>query len=157
MSKIKEIHELFNIIHKLKRKYPNRQFTLDGRLVGDIGEIIAQNEYKINLYKKQTEIYDGVSSNGKKVQIKTTFKEKITFPCESSKVPDYLIGIKLFENGEHEIIYNGPGVLIYNLLKDRKKTKNGYHLISVKKLKEINLMIPKNNKIIKNKNKSNFA
>jgi hypothetical protein len=31
-------------IQHLKRAFPNRKFTIDGRLVGDIGEIIAARE-----------------------------------------------------------------------------------------------------------------
>lgn len=35
-----EIVALLEIVNKLQQKYPKRKFTLDGRLVGDIGEIL---------------------------------------------------------------------------------------------------------------------
>jgi len=145
MEKIVEIEELFKIILKLRKKFNERKFTLDGRLVGDIGEIIAQNNYKIKLYKKQMPIYDADSYDGKKVQIKATFLNKISFPCDPTRVPNYLIAIKLFPNGEYEEIYNGPGDIVYNLIKDRKVNRKGYQLINIARLKEIK--IPKNEKI----------
>jgi hypothetical protein len=38
-------------IQHLKRAFPNRKFTIDGRLVGDIGGIIAALEYDVNLHE----------------------------------------------------------------------------------------------------------
>lgn len=49
----KAIVQLVNIIDQLNNKYPHKTFALDGRLVGDIGEIIAENYYDITLYEKQ--------------------------------------------------------------------------------------------------------
>jgi len=79
MVNIDEVKILLSIIKKLQGKYNNRKFTLDGRLVGDLGEIIVEQNYKIKLFEKQEKMYDGYS-NSKKVQIKATFKDKLTFP-----------------------------------------------------------------------------
>jgi hypothetical protein len=38
---------IFQGIEKLKSAFPHRQFTIDGRLVGDIGEVIAALEYDL--------------------------------------------------------------------------------------------------------------
>jgi hypothetical protein len=148
MERITEIEELINIISKLREKFPFRKFTLDGRLVGDIGEIIAQNDYSIKLYDKLLAIHDADSMDGRKVQIKATFLEKISFPDDPTNVPDYFIGLKLFENGEYEEIYNGPGYIVYSLLlKNAKKTRRGYHTINIKRLKELNKKISDGEKI----------
>jgi Family of unknown function (DUF6998) len=41
---------IFQAIQQLKDAFPNRGFTIDGRLVGDIGEVIAALEYDIVLH-----------------------------------------------------------------------------------------------------------
>jgi hypothetical protein len=38
----------------LQHAFSNRKFTIDGRLVGDIGEIIAAAEFDINLDENLT-------------------------------------------------------------------------------------------------------
>jgi len=146
MQKITEIKDLLRIISKLQNKYKNRQFTLDGRLVGDIGEIIVEKNYNVNLYPKQMSKYDGHSGK-KQVQIKATLKNSLTFPLEYENVPEYYIGIKLFSDGSFEEIYNGLGKKIYDVLKHRKKTKIGYTSISISTLRNINIQIPEKYKI----------
>ena len=140
MVNIDEVKILLSIIKKLQGKYNNRKFTLDGRLIGDLGEIIVEQNYKIRLFEKQEKMYDGYS-NSKKVQIKATFKDKLTFPYGKDNIPDYYLGIKLNENGSFEEIYNGPGINIYELLKNRKRPNNGYFSISISTLKAENKKI----------------
>ena len=40
---------IFRGIDLLRDAFPNRAFTIDGRLVGDIGEVIAALEYGVRL------------------------------------------------------------------------------------------------------------
>jgi len=72
------LSHIFEGIDILKRHFPPRQFTIDGRLVGDVGEIIAELEYVVELDRVSRADYDG-TSNGRKVQIKATFKDQLTF------------------------------------------------------------------------------
>jgi hypothetical protein len=116
-QKISESLELiFKGIRNLKETFPNRAFTIDGRLVGDIGEVIAALEYDITLHTTSQPDHDGNTSDGRKVQIKATFKDSLTFKT----VPDYFLGFKLFQDGKFEEIYNGPGKFIYEKYKHRK-------------------------------------
>ena len=116
-GKISESLELiFKGIKNLRDTFPNRSFTIDGRLVGDIGEVIAALEYDIVLYTISQPDYDGYTSDGRKVQIKATFKDSLTFKT----VPEFFLGFKLFQDGKFEEIYNGPGNLIYEKYKHRK-------------------------------------
>ena len=94
----------------------NREFTIDGRLVGDIGEIIAALEYDVVLYEISQPDHDGTTSAGRRVQIKAKFKDSLTFKT----VPDYYLGFKLFPDGRHEEIFNGPGNVIYERYKHLK-------------------------------------
>ena len=93
----------------------NKKFTIDGRLVGDIGEVIATLYYDIQLYPKSQPRHDGYCSDGRTVQIKATFKDSLTF----GKLPDYYLGLKIFPDGEYKEIYNGPGQPIFDLYAHR--------------------------------------
>ncbi len=99
---------IFQGIEKLKEQFPERAFTIDGRLVGDVGEVIAALEYAVDLDEVQTPVYDGEASDSRKVQIKATFKNSLAF----TSVPDLYLGIRLFKDGTHEEIFNGPGYVI---------------------------------------------
>jgi hypothetical protein len=107
---------IFQGIEKLKSAFPNREFTIDGRLVGDIGEVIAALEYDVVLDNVSLPGHDAVTSDGRRVQIKATFKDQLTFKT----VPDFYLGFRLFPDGRHEEIYNGPGDLIYKRYMSRK-------------------------------------
>ena len=41
MTLTENILKLFEIVNDLRKNFPNKEFTLDGRLVGDIGEILV--------------------------------------------------------------------------------------------------------------------
>jgi hypothetical protein len=107
---------IFRAISQLRKAFPGKSFTIDGRLVGDIGEVIAALEYDIQLYDVLQAGHDGHTTDGKRVQVKATFKESLTF----GTVPDYYLGFKLYEDGRHQEIYNGPGRLIYERYSHRK-------------------------------------
>src|SRR5262245_56365203 len=107
---------IFEGIERLKAAFPNRSFTIDGRLVGDIGEVIAALEYDIVLHEIIQPDHDATTSDGRNVQIKATFKDSLTFRT----VPDYYLGFKLHPDGRHEEVYNGPGKVIYDRYNRRK-------------------------------------
>jgi hypothetical protein len=98
---------IFQGIKHLADGFP-REFTIDGRLVGDIGEVIAWLDYDLEIDDVSRELHDAHAIDGREVQIKATFKDSLTF----RKTPDYLLGFKLFEDGCYEEIFNGPGQLI---------------------------------------------
>lgn len=100
----------FAAVSQLQSAYPGKPFTLDGRLVGDIGEVVAGLAYKLTLNEGLTKHHDAVCDEGRNVQIKTTFGTSLTFPVHH--VPDYYLGIRMNRDGTFEEIYNGPGVLI---------------------------------------------
>jgi len=100
----------------LQQSFSNRKFTIDGRLVGDIGEIIAAAEFDIKLDETSQSRHDGETTDGRKVQIKATFKDSLTF----SSIPDYYLGLKLNWDGSHDVIFNGPGHVISDYYKHRR-------------------------------------
>lgn len=107
---------IFDGIERLKKGFPNREFTIDGRLVGDIGEVIAAHEYDVVLDEVCQPDHDATTTNGRRLQIKATLKNSLTF----KSTPDYHLGFKLFPNGQYEEVFNGPGRIIYERFKHRK-------------------------------------
>lgn len=107
---------IFEGIAHLKKTFKGREFTIDGRLVGDIGEVIAALEYDVTLFETSQPDHDGTDSDGRRVQVKATFQEKLTFKT----VPDYYLGFKLYPDGRHEEIFNGPGTVIRDRYSHRK-------------------------------------
>ncbi len=141
------LSKLFKIVDDLQNAYPSKKFTLDGRLVGDIGEVLVQENYDVTLYTKLVPKYDGYDSENHQIQIKSTFKNHLNFPCDENDIPDYYIGIKIHSDGTFEEIYNGKGLDIWNLVKNRKKTKIGSFQISLSALKKINLNVKDTDRI----------
>ncbi len=132
----KALANIFKSIDDLKKAFPQKAFTINGRLFGDLGEVIATLYYYVELYPVQKPVHDGKSSDGRKVQIKATFKNSPTFKTK----PDYYLGLKLSKDGgPPEEIYNGLGRTIYQHYKDRNRKGIGeislsFPIVELKKL-----------------------
>jgi hypothetical protein len=138
---------IFDGINSLKDAFPKKEFTIDGRLVGDIGEVLAALEYDIELFDVLVKGHDGKASDGRLVQVKATFKNSLTFRT----VPDYYLGLKLYRDGNHEVIYNGPGRLIYEKYKHRKGIGKDLLSFPNSDLRELSARVPDNDRISKRK------
>lgn len=87
------------------------KFTLDGNLVGDLGEAIAVELFGIRLVDaRSTEGIDGYASDGKTgVQIKATGTGRGPAFRQTETRADHLLFFDLdFENAKGSVIYNGP-------------------------------------------------
>ena len=124
-------------IEILQQSFSNRNFTIDGRLVGDIGEIIAAAEFDITLDEISQAHHDGKTSDGRRVQIKATFKDSLTF----RSVPDYYLGLKLDWDGTHEVIFNGPGHVISDFYQHRRGIGKQLLSFPLTKLRELSASI----------------
>ena len=124
-----KIKELYKITNELESSYPGRKFTIDGHLIGSIGEVIVAEHYGLELLRNSTETHDAVATDGKYVQIKATQINRIAISSE----PDYLIVIKIFSDGSWEEVYNGPGKPVWD--NAGKMQKNGQRPISLRKLR----------------------
>lgn len=136
-----KIKELYKITGELETLYPGRKFTIDGHLVGSIGEVIVAENYGLKLLPNSTETHDAVSPDGKYIQIKATQIKRIAI---SSK-PDYVLVIKMHTDGFWEEIYNGPGSLVWN--NAGKMQKNGQRPISLAKLRSLMDSVDEKDKI----------
>lgn len=138
-----KIKELYRITNELEKEYPGRTFTIDGHLVGSIGEVIVAENYGLELLPNSTETHDAVSPDGKYVQIKATQIKRIAISSE----PEYAIVIKMFPDGSWEEVYNGPGNLVWD--NAGKIQKNGQRPISLSKLKSLMTSVDENERILR--------
>ena len=146
------IKDMLQIVEKLQETYPKKKFTLDGRLVGDLGEILVEEDYDLELYEGLEKHYDAETPDGRRVQIKTTMKESLTFPVDH--IPNYYIGIKVRSDGTYNEIFNGPGATAWEAVKNRKPTKNNLHSITLSALQKLNEKVAESDRISKRANKS---
>ena len=135
MDAIKEkIQKLISIVKELETDFPGRHFTLDGHLVGSIGEVMAAYYYGIELYAASAVAHDG-EIDGKKVQIKISQQDDIVINHE----PEYLIVLYFRNNGDVFEVYNGPGEAPWNSASKRDSHNNRH--MRVNKLMELDKQV----------------
>lgn len=100
-------------------------FTLDGRIVGDIGELIASRYFDIDLHTKQRGCHDGtcrIDGREAGIQIKCRVKSWV---IDFTSEPELLLVIRIAEDwNSWEVVYNGPGSIVTagtNLTIDTKR------------------------------------
>lgn len=141
----KAVPALLKIVEALHKRYPKKKFTLDGRLVGDLGETLVEKDYEIELFDRPEKHYDGQTPDKKQVQIKTTMQDCLTFPCDHT--PDYYLGIKIFPDGTYKEVFNGPGNIARKAIQNRKPTKNNLHSIKLPTLRKLNDKVSQSDRI----------
>ncbi len=134
------IRELYAIVGRLESEYHehSRHFTLDGHLVGSIGEVYAAERYGIELFASSAPAHDGTAPDGKLVQIKATQRDSVGISAK----PDFLIVLRIDKRGGIDEVYNGPGEPVWSLFANRKRPKNGQHQVSLARLKKLNEEVP---------------
>ena len=140
-----QIKVLLDIQKSMAQKFSdkNRKFTLDGRLVGDLGEIIVDMHYDITLHNVSKPKFDAEDSKGRNIQIKATFQDALTFNTKEG----YYIGIKIYEDGSFKEIYNGPAKNIYKHFESRKGIGETLLRFANAKLNELSKEVRKEDRI----------
>jgi hypothetical protein len=123
------------IVDELCIAYPHKRFTLDGRLVGDIGEVLVEEAYDLTLFADVKKHHDGACSDGRQVQIKATMKASLTFPADH--VPNYYLGVQIRSDGSFVEVFNGPGAIAWQAVKGRAIPKTNLHSISIATLRKL--------------------
>lgn len=129
------VKQLLKIVENLCIAYPKKRFTLDGRLVGDIGEILVEQAYDLTLFLDVKKHHDAECPDGRLVQIKATMKDHLTFPADH--VPNYYLGVKIGPDGTFIEVFNGPGAIAWQTVKGRSKPKTNLHRVSISALKKL--------------------
>jgi hypothetical protein len=133
------IAELLQIVDRLRCAYPKKRFTLDGRLVGDLGEALVERDYELRVFDDMQRHHDAVTPDGKLVQIKATMKESLSFPADH--IPDYYIGVRIRPDGSLEKIFNGPGDVAAQAVAVRSHPKTNLHSISLSALRSLDATV----------------
>ena len=105
----KIMHKLYMCVDELESHFPERKFTLDGHLVGSIGEVVAAYLYDLKLLPASHEGHDAEATRGTLVQIKATQGTSISLRAN----PQHLLVLKLGRSIAPEQVYNGPGELVW--------------------------------------------
>ncbi|MHA6643692.1 DUF6998 domain-containing protein [Mesorhizobium sp. A623] len=108
------VTELVAARNKLREHYKTAglRFTLDGNLVGDIGEAIAAEIFGITLVPGNGTGIDGHASDGRSVQVKTTGTGRGPVFRHVGTRADHLLFFDIdFENLKGNVIFNGPEVV----------------------------------------------
>ncbi|MBO4909330.1 MAG: hypothetical protein J5476_08635 [Lachnospiraceae bacterium] len=128
-----KVTELLRIVDELEDRFPGKKFTLDGHLLGSMGEVLAEYYYQIKPYRNSAKTHDG-EVGGKRVQVKITQGDSV----DINDVPDYLLVLFLNKkDGSVYEVYNGP----CEWLRDCKRTKNGWYSRTLNKLAELDKSI----------------
>jgi len=127
------ITSLYALVDELETLFPERRFTLDGHLVGSIGEIAAKYFYNLKLLPIGNQNFDALTldENRKSVQIKLTAGDAVSL-ADYQDHPDLLIVLKIDRKSGFSEIYNGQYPV--TLLAKKKPTKRQVKNLSLRQL-----------------------
>ena len=139
------VRELYAIQKRLREAFPGRRFSLDGKLVGDLGEVIAAERYGLELVdntstKGHDAIRVGTDGSRNRVEVKATQvgtdRPVIAFsPTVLDDPPDELIVLVIQLDGTVEEAYNGPASLILAELRGSGDQQRKISLAGIRKVK----------------------
>lgn len=113
------ITELLAARNKLRDHYSGvgLEFTLDGNLVGDIGEAVAAELFGVRLEPRCAAGIDGFASDGRTVQVKASGRGRgPAFRLVETKA-DHLLFLSLdFEACKGAVTFNGPEAIVRAML-----------------------------------------
>jgi hypothetical protein len=102
------ITSLYSLVDELEKLFPERRFTLDGHLVGSIGEVAAKYFYNLRLLPPSSPCFDALAQDGsnRSVQIKLTGGNVVSIAVNEN-VPDLLIVLRIDRRSGFHEVYNG--------------------------------------------------
>jgi hypothetical protein len=122
------LDELYTAADGLERIFPGRKFTLDGHLVGSIGEVVAAYMFDLDLNTASTQGHDARARDGRQVEIKLTQGRGVAIRHE----PEHLIVLHRPVGGPIRVVFNGPGPVAWTAAGAMQK--NGQRPISLSRL-----------------------
>jgi hypothetical protein len=120
------------VVYALEQKYPGRKFTLDGHLVGSIGEVIAREALDLTLYPASHPGHDAHDEDDRQIQIKLTGGSSVALRATC----DRLLIMRVYDFSYAEIVYYGDGEPVWQAC-GGLQSANGQRTISLSKLRAI--------------------
>lgn len=130
------LDDLYTAAHGLEQMFPGRKFTLDGHLVGSIGEVVAAYIFDLDLNPASTLGHDAKAPDSRNVEIKLTQGRGVAIRHE----PEHPIVLHRPKGGPIRIVFNGPGALAWAACGTMQK--NGQRPISLTRLSQIAAGVP---------------
>ena len=137
---IEDLVALHAIVRRLEDRYPGRKFTLDGHLVGSLGEVWAASIFDLKLLPPSHATHDAITPDGRFVQVKATQGESIYI----SSCPDHLVVLVLNRQGGVEVVYDGPGGPAWDAA--GRPGRFGQRPVRVSKLRALQANVPEGNR-----------
>ena len=128
---IEILNTLLSCVSELEKQHDERKFTLDGHLLGSIGEVVAKEYYGIELLGQSNKGHDG-KFNRLNVQIKITQRDRV----DIAEKPEHLL-VLFLDSKEKKFyeVYNGSGDRAWTLI---GKGNGHFYSISIRKLNKLN-------------------
>lgn len=105
---VRQLVEARDLIRKRYSSF-GLKFTLDGNLVGDLGEAIAAELFGLKLDPRSAEGTDGTAPNGRTVQVKSSGTGRGPAFRNTELCASHLLFFSLdFESRIGRVVYNGP-------------------------------------------------
>jgi hypothetical protein len=131
----RHLDALYDASEGLEALFPGRKFTLDGHLVGSIGEVVAAYMFGLDLMPASTLGHDAMSPDGRQVEIKLTQGKSVAL----RHAPQHLIALHRPKGGPVRVVYNGPGGAVWDAC--GKPQKNGQQPISLSRLRALDATV----------------
>jgi len=120
-------------------------FTLDGNLVGDIGEAIASDLFGVRLVQQKG--IDGFAPDGRSVQVKASGTRRGPAFRKVDQRADHLLCFGLdFENCKGRVVFNGPEHLALECMPPT--WKSGQRMVSLSALEAANTRVDETQRLL---------
>lgn len=119
----RHLNALYDASEGLEALFPGRKFTLDGHLVGSIGEVVAAYMFGLDLMPASSLGHDALAPGGRRVEIKLTQGKSVAL----RHAPDPMLALHRPKGGPVRVVYNGPGRVVWDGC--GKDQKNGQLLL----------------------------
>ncbi len=133
----KQVETILNAIDELENEFPGRRFTMDGHMMGSIGEVIAAKTFGLQLLPASSKGHDAICATRGQVQIKITGirGKRVIF---NQPECDYLIVLKITSRTTATLLYDGPGKPVCDQLCG--PTSKGQYSIAINTIRKISAM-----------------
>lgn len=139
------LQTLYSAQNILAEAFPEWPFSLDGKLIGDIGEAIVSTVFGLERLPEGEKTHDMRAPDGRLVQVKATQKGpnwKGVGLGLTKQSFEHLIVIEFDTDGSYEVLYNGPG----NIIDEAREHKSSPSL-SRKQLRDCQLKVIESQKL----------
>lgn len=137
----RHLDQLYDASGGLEEIFPGRKFTLDGHLVGSVGEVVAAYMFDLDLSPASTLGHDATSSCGKNVEVKLTQGRSVAIRHES----EHLIALQRLLGGPVRVVFNGPGLVAWE--NSGRMQSNGQRSISLARLAKLDSEVSAENRL----------